>query len=137
MVLTTKALLDCTLEYYKDEDEWRTPSKSTKTIAISELLRSIVTVEHIRSSYKSHVMCIIFDHYSILIDFKSRATMESWVTKINNIRGTYMHTVFFVCSYIRNVMIVSPVITLHCIVGKFGELSEIHQTKTIQSSSYY
>ena len=88
LVLTTKALLDCTLEYYKDEDEWRTPSKSTKAITISELLKGIVTVEHMQSSYKSHVMCIIFDHYSVLIDFKSRATMESWIAKINNIRGT-------------------------------------------------
>ena len=91
--MTTKALLDCTLEYYKDEDEWLSPSKSANVITISELLKDIVTVEHMHSSYKSHVMSIIFEHYSILIDFKSKTAMKSWITKINNIRGTYVHTV--------------------------------------------
>ena len=87
MVITTKELLKCKLEYYKDEDNWLTPSKSTEKITICELLKDIVTVEHIHSSYKFHVMTIMFKNFDILIGFKSQTTMESWITKLNNIRG--------------------------------------------------
>ena len=87
MVITTKELLKCNLEYYKDEDHWLTPSKSIKKITICELLKDIVMVKHIHSSYKSHVMTIMFNNFDILIEFKSQTTMESWITKLNNIRG--------------------------------------------------
>ena len=87
VVVTTKELLKCKLEFYKDEDYWLTPSKSTQKITICELLTDIVAVEHARSSYKSHVMSIMFNNFDILIGFKSRTTMESWITKLNNIRG--------------------------------------------------
>ena len=90
MVITTKDLLKCKLEYYKDEDYWLTPSKSTEKVTICELLKDIITVEHAHSSYKSHVMIIIFKSFDIFIGFKSRTTMESWITKLNNIRGTYV-----------------------------------------------
>ena len=92
MVISTKELLKFTLEYYKDEDQWLTPSKTTEKITICELLKDIISVEHMRSSYKSHIMSIMFDNYSILIGFKSRTTMESWITKLNNIKGTYIAT---------------------------------------------
>ena len=88
MVISTKELSKCTLEYYKDEDEWLTASKSTKKITISVLLQDILSVKHIRSTYKCHVMYLMFDKYSIIIGFKSRTTMESWITKLNAVRGT-------------------------------------------------
>ena len=89
MVISSKGLLNFTLEYYKDEGQWRTPSKTTKKIIVCELLKDIISVDHMRSSYKSHVMSIMFNNnYSILIAFKSRTTMESWITQLNNIRGT-------------------------------------------------
>ena len=87
MVISTKELLNFTLEYYKDEDQWRTSSKTTKKTTMCELLKDIISVEHMRSSYKSHVMSIMFDNLSILISFKSRTTMESWITQLNNIKG--------------------------------------------------
>ena len=89
MVISSKGLLNFTLEYYKDEDQWRTPSKTTKKITVCELLKDIISVDHMRSSYKCHVMSIMFNNnYSILIAFKSQTTMESWITQLNNIRGT-------------------------------------------------
>ena len=87
MVISTKELLNFTLEYYKDEDQWRTSSKATKKTTMCELLKAIISVEHMCSSYKSHVMSIMFDNLSILISFKSRTTMESWITQLNNIKG--------------------------------------------------
>ena len=88
MVITTKELLRCEVEYHKDEESWLTSSKSSKKITISELLMDIVTVEHTHSSYKSHVMSIVFNDYGLLLKFKSKTTMESWITKLNYIRGT-------------------------------------------------
>ena len=87
MVISTKGLSNFTLEYYKDEDQWFMHSKTAKEITICELLKDIMSVEHVRSSYKCHVINIMFDNYSILIGFKSKTTMESWITKLNNIRG--------------------------------------------------
>ena len=88
MVITTKELSRCEVEYHKDEECWLAPSKSSKKIAVSELLVDIVSVEHVHSSYKSHVMSIVFNNYGLLIRFKSKTTMESWITKLNHIRGT-------------------------------------------------
>ena len=106
MVIRTKELLNCTLEYYKDEDHWLTPSKSIKKIAFTELLKDIITVQHMRSSYKCHIMSIVFENYSVLIGFKSRTTMESWITKLNNIRGRY-------CSYMMFAVITTESNTAH------------------------
>ena len=94
MVISTKELLNCTLEYHKDEDQWLTPSNYTKKITISVLLQDIMSVKHIRSTYKCHIMSIEFDDYSIMIGLKSRTTMQSWITKLNNIRGSHLCTVF-------------------------------------------
>ena len=78
MVISSKGLLNFTLEYYKDEDQWRTTSKTTKKIIVCELLKDIISVDHMRSSYKCHVLSIMFNNnYSILIAFKSQTTMES------------------------------------------------------------
>ena len=88
VVVSTKELLKCTVEYYKDENEWLAPSKSTEKITISVLLQDILSVKHIRSTYKCHIMCLMFDNYSITIGFKSQTTMESWITKLNTVRGT-------------------------------------------------
>ena len=99
MVISSKGLLNFTLEYYKDEDQWRTPSKTTKEITVCELLKDIISVDHMRSSYKCHVMSIMLDYYSILIAFKSRATMESWITQLNNIRGSQLLNCYSSLSY--------------------------------------
>lgn len=104
--MSTKEFINVTIEYYKDEDHWLAPSKSIKKISISELLKDIITVEHLHSSYKFHVMAIVFDNYSILIAFKSRTTMESWITKLNIIRGTaripcILHLYIIIHSYIH------------------------------------
>ena len=90
VVISTKELLNCTLEYYKDEDQWLAPSNSTKKITISVLLQDIMSVKHIRSTYKCHIMSIAFDDYSIMIGLKSQTTMQSWITKLNNIRGSHL-----------------------------------------------
>ena len=90
VVISSKKLLQCTLEYYKDEDQWLKPSKSTKKITVCDLLHDVMSIMYIRSSYKSHIMSIMFDNYSILIDFKSQTTMKSWITKLNTIKGTYI-----------------------------------------------
>ena len=95
MVISTKELLNFTVDYYKDEDQWLTSSKSIKNVTTCEL-RDIVTVKHMSSCYKCHVMSITFDNYAVLIGFKSRTTMETWVTKLNYIKGnafirTHMH----------------------------------------------
>ena len=94
VVIRTKELLKCTLECYKDEDHWLAPSKSKRKIAIRELLKDIVDIKPISSSYKRHIMGIVFENYAVLICFKSRTTMESWITKLNNIRGLYCISYF-------------------------------------------
>ena len=99
MVITTKGLLNVTLGYYKDEDQWRTHSKPTKKITLYESLKDIISVDHIHSSYKCHVMSIMLDNCSILIAFKSRATMESWITQLNNIRGSQLLNSYSSLSY--------------------------------------
>ena len=99
MVITTKGLLNVTLGYYKDEDQWRTHSKPTKKITAYESLKDMISVDHMRSSYKCHVMSIMLDNYSILIAFKSRATMESWITQLNNIRGSQLLNCYSSLSY--------------------------------------
>ena len=98
MVISTKELLRCKVEYYKDEECWLAPSKSSKNITITELLMDIVSVEHVHSSYKSHVMSIVFNDYRLLIRFKSKTTMESWITKLNNIRGIYSCILLLHCT---------------------------------------
>ena len=92
VVISSKKLLSCTLVYYKDEYQWLTPSKSTKhkKMIVCDLLNDVMSVKYMRSSYKSHIMSIMFDHYSILIDFKSETTMKSWITKLNTIKGSYV-----------------------------------------------
>ena len=101
MVITTKGLLNVTLGYYKDEDQWRTHSKPTMEITAYESLKDIISVDHMHmhSSYKCHVMSIMFDNCSILIAFKSRATMESWITQLNNIRGSQQLNSYSSLSY--------------------------------------
>lgn len=103
VVMNTKELLNFTIEYYKDEDQWLSPSKSTKKITISEPLRNIVNIKHMHSSYKCHVMGIIFDNFSILISFKPRTTMESWISKLNNIRGTVITQLCTFCIVMQKI----------------------------------
>ena len=92
VVISTKGLVNCTLEYYKDEDQWLTPSKSTKKITICELLKDVKSIKCTSSSYKCHIMSIVYDNYSILIGFKSRTIMQSWITNLDDMRGAYIHT---------------------------------------------
>jgi len=84
--MTVKELESCTVDFYKDEDDWLMPSKSTNKISICEPLKNIVCTEHRRSNYKCHVMSIIFESFSLLLSFKAQTTMSSWIKKLNNIR---------------------------------------------------
>jgi len=85
-----KELENCTVEYYKDEDCWSIPTKSVNKISVCEPLKDIESVEHICSSYKFHVMSIVFESFSLSIAFKSQTTMTSWIKKLNDIRRMFI-----------------------------------------------
>jgi len=94
--VTIKELENCTVEYYKDEDCWLTPTKSVNKISVCEPLKDIESVENIRCRYKFHVMSIVFESFSLLLAFKSQTTMTSWIKRLNDIRRMYS-TLWILC----------------------------------------
>ena len=97
MVVTIKELENCTVEYYKDEDCWLTPTKAVNKISVCEPIKDIESVEHLCSSYKFHVMSIVFELFSLSIAFKSQNTMTFWIKKLNDIRRMHI-----ICDYVCN-----------------------------------
>ena len=53
-------------------------------------LNDVILVNHIPSSSKSHsnVLTVNFPSYSLLLSFKSRSSMELWMSELLRLKGT-------------------------------------------------
>lgn len=57
---------------------------------VCESLDEVIAVQHLSTLKKKNVLEIMFPCHSLLLSFKSFATMERWQSELANVTGKYI-----------------------------------------------
>jgi len=90
MVITIESIPEnSTLNYYKNEKQWLTSSKSKDIIC--EPLNDMIFLKKIHLPGRPHILVLVFSSHSLWLSFRSYTSMTTWMEKLSHITSKYVH----------------------------------------------
>ena len=95
MVITIESIPEnSTLNYYKNEKQWLTSSKSKDIIC--EPLNDMIFLKKIHLPGRPHILVLVFSSHSLWLSFRSYTSMTTWMEKLSHITSKYVHGYIYI-----------------------------------------